>query len=162
VRLRSCAFLAQTIDPTTNPSEENMSLTSTRSTSKSVSLGEFVKRLILDLEEKSVTMPFQNEENWHNLFYKLKSARAEKGRPLFFEKLRFDWDGPYPRCQDLSEYLQTLHLNGFISVSNPSYDKLSVDDDVMNGVEKVRPPIDDEALESFLRYSAKEAKQLFG
>jgi hypothetical protein len=138
-----------------------MSATLKQSTAENVSLGEFVKRLILDLQENSVPMPFQNEENWHNLFYKLKLARAEKGRPVFFEKLRFDWDGPYPRCQDLSEYLQMLHLNGFISVANPSYDKLRVDDDVMEGVDKVRPSIGDGSLESFLKFSAKEAQNLF-
>ena len=76
-------------------------------------------------------------------------------------KLRFDWDGPYPKSQDLSEYLQILHLNGFISVANPTYDTLSVDEDVRKGIDKVRPAINDENLEKFLDFSTREASQLF-
>jgi hypothetical protein len=128
---------------------------------KDVSLGEFITLLILQLDIKGVSMPFQNEEKWHRLFYKFKVGRSQSGRPAFMNKLRFDWDGPYPKSQDLSEYLQILHLNGFISVANPTYDTLSVDEDVRKGIDKVRPAINDENLEKFLDFSTREASQLF-
>lgn len=139
-----------------------MSLITRQITAKDVSLGEFLKYLVLDLQRSAnVQMPFQNEEKWHQIFFNLKSARKQKGRPAFFDKLRFDWDGPYPRCQDLSEYLQTLHLNGFVSVTNPSYDRLNVDDDVLKAEKNVRPVVTDSTLKKFFGYSTKLAVKLF-
>lgn len=138
-----------------------MSLSIRQITAKDVSLGEFLKCLVFDLQRRKVQMPFQNEEKWHQIFFNLKSANDQKGRPAFFDKLRFDWDGPYPRCQDLSEYLQTLHLNGFVSVSNPSYDRLNVDDDVLKEEKSVRPIIKDSTLKKFFAYSTKQALALF-
>jgi hypothetical protein len=128
---------------------------------KKISLGEFVKQLVLDLHRDETPMPFQNETNWHVLFYKLKKTQNNQGRPAFLDKLRFDWDGPYPRCQDLSEYLQTLHWNGFVSVANPSYDRLSVDADVFAEAKRNASAVKDKKLASFLRFSAEEASKLF-
>jgi hypothetical protein len=130
-------------------------------TAAEVSLGEYVKLLLLELQNKKIPMPFQNEEKWHTLFYRAKKEYKEAGRPSFLDELRFDWDGPYPRSQDLSEYLQTLHWNGFVSVANPSYDRLSVDADVLKGADKTRPVVKDEELEKFLRFTTKEASELF-
>ena len=51
--------------------------------SPEISLGEFVKRLAALLQEKSVEMPFKDEESWHVLFYEL--AKQEwPGKPGFF------------------------------------------------------------------------------
>jgi hypothetical protein len=107
-------------------------------------------------------MPFQNEEKWHRLFYELKAGRQKPGRPVFFDKLRFDWDGRYPRAQDLSEYLQSLHWNGFISVANPTYDRLSVDPDVKRLGDRARPTLEDKQLEQFLSDTISKASALFG
>jgi hypothetical protein len=128
---------------------------------KDISLGEFVTLLVLRLDNERVPMPFQNEEKWHRLFYKLKTEREKQGRPGFFDKLRFDWDGRYPRAQDLSEYLQSLHWNGFISVANPTYDRLSVDQDVKDLGDKARPNVQDEQLEQFLSDTISKASALF-
>lgn len=129
-------------------------------TAKDVSLGEFLKCLVLDLQRRKVQMPFQNEEKWHKIFFQLKSARGRKGRPVFFDSLRFDWDGPYPRSRDLSESLQILHLNGFVSVANPSYDRLNVDDDVLNNEKQVRPIVKDSSLRDFFAFSSAQAAGL--
>jgi hypothetical protein len=126
-----------------------------------LSLGEFVTLLILQLDRQEVSMPFQNEEKWHRLFYMLKAGGSAPGRPKFFEKLRFDWDGRFPRSEDLSEYLQALHWNGFISVANPSYDRLSVDEDVRKSIDKVSPRIDDKNLEKFVEGTVVKAIDSF-
>ena len=41
----------------------------------------------------------------------------------------FDWDGPYPKCEELSEFLNGLHITGNVSGLNPRFDLISVDDD---------------------------------
>ncbi len=130
-------------------------------TAKDISLGEFVTLLILQLDKSGVPMPFQNEEKWHRLFYKLKIQRDSRGRPTFFDQLRFDWDGRYPQSRDLSEYLQSLHWNGFISVANPTYDRLTVDQDVKALGDKARPNLQDQELEQFLGDTTSKAALLF-
>src|SRR5437879_4639969 len=145
-----------------NRSEETMSSTATDYVSaKSISLGQFVTLLVLELDREKIPMPFQKEEKWQRLFYKLKKNRDQPGRPAFLEKLRFDWDGRFPRAQDLSEYLEALHWNGFISVANPTYDRLSVDQDVKDLGDKVRPNLQDQELEQFLSATIQEASALF-
>ncbi len=131
-------------------------------TTKEVSLAEFVAELGLRLSEAKVPMPFQNEEKWHRLFYGFKLARNQRGRPDFIDDLQFDWDGPYPKCQDLSECLEALHLNGFITVGNPSYDKFSIDEKVLDRITDVRATVTDNAFEDFFRFSVDAASQLFG
>lgn len=135
--------------------------TASQVSAKDVSIGEFVTILVLRLDKQNIPMPFQNEEKWHRLFYNLKTSRDERGRPAFLDALRFDWDGWYPKCRDLSECLQTLHLNGFISVANPTYDKFKVDDDVLAGIDEVQPEFEDNNLEHFLAFSTQRASQLF-
>src|SRR5690242_4508258 len=115
-----------------------------------ISLGEFVTTLVLRMQQKGITMPFQNEEKWHKLFYCFKKNASQPGRPAFLDKLRFDWDGRYPKAQDLSEYLQALHWNGFVSVANPTYDRMSVDQDVAANQQTVSPHIEDQQFELFL------------
>jgi len=106
-------------------------------------------------------MPFRNEEKWHTFFYGLKSNHDSKGRPTFLDGLFFDWDGPSPKCQDLSEYLQALHLNGFVSVANPRYDRLKVDDDVRNNADRFGLSVGDAALAEFLDGSVESARCAF-
>lgn len=130
-------------------------------TAKDVSLGEFVTLLVLQLDKNEIPMPFQNEEKWHRLFYGLKMERGQPGRPSFLDRMRFDWDGRYPKSQDLSEHLQVLHWNGFVSVANPSYDRLRVDQDLKDSADVIRPNVKDEQLEQFLSHTLNKASELF-
>ena len=96
---------------------------------ENLTFGDYFKQLALQMEERNLVMEFKNEKPWHLLFYKLKKVEA-KDKPQFLSALRFDWDGPYPRCQELSEYIQALHWTGSVVVGNPSYDKLTLQADV--------------------------------
>lgn len=94
-----------------------------------LTLGDYFKQLALRMDDEKLVMEFKNEKPWHLLFYKLKKAKAEN-KPPFLSTLRFDWDGPYPRCQELSEYIQALHWTGSVVVGNPSYDRLTLQAEV--------------------------------
>ena len=85
-----------------------------------MTLGDFVQQLLLQLGDEE--LHFRNERPWHELFYKFKSEPDQQGKPLFLNKLFFDWNGPYPRSQELSEYLHGLHWTGCLSAPNPTYD----------------------------------------
>ena len=89
--------------------------------------GDFLKVIAVRIDEAGLVLPFKEEAPWHLLFYELKKTPAIAGKPTFFEELRFDWDGPYPRCQELSEFIQALHWTGSITVGNPSYDRILLD-----------------------------------
>lgn len=86
-------------------------------------ISDFIKELIAMLHSKNTLIPFENERPWHELFYELK---CEHEAPLFFNKLRFDWDGPYPRSREISDFLHALHWNASVSASNPSFDEISL------------------------------------
>jgi len=90
------------------------------------SLGEFIKQLTSLMCQNQVKMPFKNEQPWHLLFYELKETEGLPGKPAFFERLRFDWDGPYPKSRQLSEFLQALHWNASVSADNPRYDTITL------------------------------------
>jgi hypothetical protein len=93
------------------------------STPQSLSLGQFVKllsaKVVLsesDDADSKGDLPFRNEKAWHLLFYRLKKV-ASPGRPEFLDDLFFDWDGRYPKCRQLSEYLHALHWNASLSAA---------------------------------------------
>lgn len=92
-----------------------------------ISLGEFVKQLTVRIHEKRVRMPFKDEARWHELFYSFKRD-SHPGRPAFLDSLSFDWDGPYPRSEELSNYIHALHFTGCVAASNPSYDEISLNE----------------------------------
>ncbi len=91
-----------------------------------MTLGEFVKQLAALLQQDEVTMPFKDERPWHELFYELKRDTTLHGKPGFFESLRFDLDGPYPKSRDLSRFLQALHWNASVSATNPHFETISL------------------------------------
>ena len=97
---------------------------------ENVSLGDFVQQLLLQLGDAELR--FRDERPWHELFYELKTAPAKRGKPQFLSELLFDWNGAYPRCQELSEYLHGLHWTGCILASNPSYDRFKLSQEVGN------------------------------
>jgi hypothetical protein len=100
--------------------------------SDTLSLGEFVKQLTALFEKSRIDIPFKNERAWHFLFYELKKNRNAIGRPAFFDELEFDWDGPYPKSQELSDFLHSLHWNASVSASNPHYETITLSKEVKN------------------------------
>src|ERR1700722_4167889 len=95
-----------------------------------LTLGQFVKQLPALLEEKRIAIPFKNERPWHYLFYELKKDKDAVGRPSFFNDLEFDWDGPFPKSQELSDFLHALHWNASVSASNPHYETIDLSTEV--------------------------------
>lgn len=95
-----------------------------------LSLGEFVKQLTALFEKSKIAIPFKNERAWHVLFYELKKDREAIGRPAFFDELEFDWDGPSPKSQQLSDFLHSLHWNASVSASNPHYETINLSKEV--------------------------------
>ncbi len=93
---------------------------------ETVTLGQFVKELSALLANENVSIPFKNERPWHTLFYSLKTERDVPGRPTFFDRLQFDWDGPFPKSQELSEFLHSLHWNASVSATNPHYETINL------------------------------------
>jgi len=98
-------------------------------TTEDMSLGEFVKQFAVRMHNSEVEMPFKDERPWHALLYDLSTSSINP-KPAFLEKLQFDWDGPYPRSRDLSDYLHGLHFTGCVSAGNPSYDQITLDSDL--------------------------------
>jgi hypothetical protein len=88
-----------------------------------ISLGEFVKYLAALLTENHVSMLFKEEAPWHFVLYELYDQDLE-GKPKFFADLKFDWGGPFPKCKELSRYLQFLHSTACVGTMNPSYEAM--------------------------------------
>ena len=124
---------------------------------QTISLGEFLKRLTAQIQENDLRMPLKDEKPWHMLFYRLKKD-ATRGKPAFFADLQFDWDGPYPVCQELSDYIHALHFTGCMSAGNPSYDEIELNRDLAKkwGSAKV-----DGELPKFLDHAMQAAKEHF-
>ena len=122
-------------------------------------LGDFVEQLAVLLHTQAVAMPFENEAPWHELFYDLKKADGD-GKPEFLGTLRFDWDGPYPKCQELSEFLHALHWNACVDARNPHFDRITLPQGMAdvwsNGAEQLDAP-----TRAFLARAAARARQLF-
>jgi hypothetical protein len=125
-----------------------------------MTLGEFVKELAALLHRDNIRMPFRNERPWHELFYELKSMPASPEKPAFFEELGFDWDGPYPKSRELSDFLQALHWNACVSASNPDYNTITLPPEVAH-LWLTRLQQSDEETKSFLRHAVKLASQGF-
>ena len=123
-------------------------------------LGDFVEQIAVRLQQQNVEMPFENEQPWHELFYELKRSTVD-GKPDFFSALRFDWDGPYPKCLELSEFLHALHWNACIDARNPHFDRITLPPAIAEAWSK-REAQFDSAMRSFLEHSATRAKEVFG
>lgn len=125
-----------------------------------MTLGEFVKQLAALLQRDKVTMPFKNERAWHELFYALKRDQAVPGKPQFLESLRFDWDGPYPKSRDLSQFLEALHWNASVSASNPQFEVITLPEEVAE-LWLRRYDDGDPELKGFLDAAVGRARQEF-
>lgn len=93
-------------------------------------LGDFVKEMAALMKEAELRLPLKDERPWHLLFFELKRDRNAAGRPTFLDRLVFDWDGPSPRCQELSEFIHALHWNATVTAGNPTYETLTLSDEV--------------------------------
>ena len=122
-------------------------------------LGDFVEDLAAQLQQRNVAMPFENERPWHELFYELKRVEMT-GRPGFFTGLRFDWDGPYPKCFELSEFLHALHWNACVDARNPHFDRITLPPAVAEAWASRVAELDPETRK-FLDKSAVRATELF-
>lgn len=122
-------------------------------------LGDFVEQLAALLHRQKVAMPFENEAPWHELFYQLKQAKQE-GKPAFLSDLRFDWDGPYPKCQELSEFLHALHWNACVDARNPHFDKITLPEGIADVWSRRAEQLDPSAT-LFLASAAEQAREAF-
>lgn len=122
-------------------------------------LGDFVEQLAASLHKQSVAMPFENECPWHELFYDLKREVSE-GKPAFLETLRFDWDGPYPKCRELSEFLHALHWNACVDARNPHFDQITLPEGIAEVWSRKADELDRPAKE-FLNGAVTRARQMF-
>lgn len=93
-----------------------------------MSLGDLVQQILARVGDEE--LKFQDERPWHELFYALKKHPASPAKPTFLDSLFFEWNGPYPRSEELSRYLHGLHWIGCLSAGNPTYDTFRVDPEV--------------------------------
>ena len=94
-----------------------------------MTLGEFVKYLAALHTENETPMLFKEEAPWHFALYELYDQDFE-GKPKFFGDLKFDWGGPFPKCKELSRYLQFLHSTACVGTMNPSYKEMILKPDL--------------------------------
>ncbi len=85
-------------------------------------LGDFVKYLVLLLQKSEIALPFNNQELFHKLFYRLKKENDIAGKPIFLKKLWFDWNNSYPKSPELSEFLHALCWIGIVEANCPGCD----------------------------------------
>jgi len=119
-----------------------------------MSLGDFVQQILVQLSDREVH--FRDERPWHEFFYRFKTGPDQKGKPLFLKGLFFDWNGPYPRSQELSEYLHGLHWTGCLCAPNPTYDSFTLKPEVRKIWEQVEV---DPALREFLNVAGDAARR---
>lgn len=124
-----------------------------------MTLGEFVKYFAALLSKNKTRMLFRDEAPWHTLLFSLQEE-SFADKPEFLRQLVFDWGGPFPKCKDLSRYLQLLHVTGCVGVTNPSYKEMELN----TGLEKLwssqleaLPP----AQHRFLEHAAALAEESF-
>lgn len=91
-----------------------------------MSLSTVVRVLVASLHKQRVSLPFKNQKPWHLLFYSLKAQSSARGRPPFLDELMFDWDGPYPKCEELADFLNALHVTANVSALNPGFNAIAV------------------------------------
>jgi hypothetical protein len=129
-------------------------------THQELSLGQFTKQLAALLQKRGMQLPFKNQRPWHLLFYELKKRPAGVGKPKFLDELRFDWDAPYPKCQELSEFLNALHFTASVSARNPHFDVISVSPEVADRWAQSASQ-DDPNLKSFIGDAVALAEKEF-
>ena len=94
-----------------------------------LTLGGFIKQLAVRMQDAGIDMSFKDDKPWHMLLYKLRGEFKSRGN-TFLQSMQFDWDGPYPKSQDVSDFLQGLHWTGSVSALNPTYERIIVPNEV--------------------------------
>lgn len=129
-----------------------------------MTLGDFVEHLLVLLRKNGVVLPLKDKRPWHILFYELKWRTAGvSGRPEFLGEFQFDWDGPYPKSPELSEFLSALCLNGVVLASSPLFEEYKIPDNVFVILEKRYDMLEPEArqfLDTAYRMACEEFTQL--
>ena len=120
-------------------------------------LGDFVGLLMLLLQGK-ITISL-NMETWNLLFYRLKKKNIA-GKPAFFEKMQFDWDGPYPKSPELSHYLNCLSMFGVLVTTSPRFQEYKLDEKHTPILKKKYEALD-ETAKLFLDHAVKIAMEEF-
>jgi hypothetical protein len=126
---------------------------------REMAFGELVRILVATLYRDGVSLPFKSQEAWHLLFYSLKKQRA-RGKPRFLSDLVFDWDGYYPKCGELADFLNALHVTANISALNPKFETIAVDkDDADRWSQKINEY--DQQTQTFVKKAADLARSQF-
>lgn len=94
-------------------------------------LGDFIKHIAARVTEDSKFFPYDNEMPWHRMLLSLKKEYGSELDFLYTAKFELD-EAPYPTCRKLSDFLQTLHWSGALSVKNPSYLEAAVIPELVN------------------------------
>ena len=125
-----------------------------------MSLGDFIKFLLLSLQRNGTGLSLNNRELWHHLFYRLKEIGEADDKPGFLKNLWFDWDGRYPTCPKLADYLNTLCLVGSVVTTSPRYEEYTIPEETqkfwLREYEKL-----DKATKRFLKISTVIAEEEF-
>lgn len=130
------------------------------STNSDISLGRMVTAIVAALHRQEVVLPFKNQKPWHLLFYSLKAQPVAPGKPSFLGELVFDWDGPYPKCEELADFLNALHVTANVSALNPHFDAITVADADADRWSRVLADLDGNSR-SFVARAVELARQEF-
>jgi ribosomal protein S16 len=125
-----------------------------------LTLGDFVKQLAVRLESEKIAMMFDDETPWHLLFYRLFKEQTGNDRPALLNKLTFDWDGPTPKCPQLSDYLRALHVIGSVGVVNPSFETIDINPEMRAMWQRAGEGLSEDARK-FLTHAVEIAKEEF-
>src|ERR1035437_10278336 len=94
---------------------------------KEISLYEVLQLVFIRMFACKIDLP-QNNGIWCNARWRL--IRFGRLPIKAINRLRFDWDGPNPACQDFDETFQSFTMGGCIEVQMPS-GKYILDPDVI-------------------------------
>lgn len=112
-----------------------------------LSLSELVARMLLFYHKQHPILPLEEIRRWHEGFYWLKKNVDVVGRPDLFQDLRFDFDGPYPKCQALEEVLDALFGFQIVIRARPEFRMYELSSDMKELWEQKLPPLNKEAQE---------------
>jgi hypothetical protein len=81
-----------------------------------------MKFLIFLLNREGVNLCFHERVCWHTLFYNLKYA-SNPEIPSVLRDLFFEWNGPFPVCREVDEYLDGFRVTGCVESASPDFRK---------------------------------------
>lgn len=123
-----------------------------------ITLGDFVKYLVLLLQKNNIALPFNNLVLFHRLFYRLKKE-VNEAKPKFLENLWFDWDGLYSESPELSRFLDAMRCI-CVETNSPKFDRYWLSEDINNLWQEKFDRID-EATKQYLNLVVHIAREEF-